>query len=318
MNSSASPLKRVVITGAGGFVGTSLCHYLPQLGNYQLTGSARQDIELLKDTFPTFQWMQWDVTRAPETPFPQNVDTIIHLATANNILCNSNPQAALNLSVSGTENVIELAKANGVKNIIHFSTIQVYGTELSGSITEKKLPKLESRYALYHRYGEQVMEMATNNEDINGTIVRLANSVGQYLSPTVNRWSLVPACFCQEAEETGQITLRSSGKQLRNFIPVKDVAYVVHSLLQTPINQRPPIINLAAEKNHSILELAQWVQRIYKTEFSKDIKLTVESDQPNTANNFEFSRTHLPIADYSLEQALQQEIKSIITSLQTK
>lgn len=312
--------KRVLITGAGGFVGTSLCHYSSCWDDdVEIIATSRRHVFELQEKFPACQVVEWDVMTEPESALLEGVDTIIHLATANNILCGKDPEKALALSVFGTKNVIKQAKVYGVKKFIHVSTIQVYGSELTGVIDEETSVCPENDYALFHRYAEQVVEQAQQKSELTTCIVRLANSVGQYYSNTVDRWSLVPACFCQEAGEHEKITLRSSGKQMRNFVPMADVTEVIRCLISLEKNQWPDKLNLAAAENYRIIDMAYWVKQQYETRFGKPITLT-STALPLDSNDFKLCQQRLSKIGFNskfstVSDGLKQEINKIVDTL---
>ena len=101
--------------------------------------------------------------------------------------------------------------------MVFFSTFQVYGTDLEGEIDENTPARCQNDYGLNHVFGEQYAEMYAREKGITGIVVRTSNVYGRFSTPFVDRWTLVPGCFCKEIKETGKIILKSSGKQTRNI-----------------------------------------------------------------------------------------------------
>ena len=240
---------RVLITGCSGFIGSRLA-LRANLSGFEVFASTRNadNALALELGMPI---LEFDVLRAaPQIP---QVDVIIHCATANDIL-SRDFNAGVNLSVCGTRNVLESAVSKKIKRVIFLSTLQVYGTELEGEISEDSPICCETGYALNHNFGEELCRMYTRTHNLDTTVLRPANVYGIPDVHTARRFTLVPMCFVKEAVEFGTLTLRSSGLQRRNFVSTDEVADVCLSLL----SDFPPgfqVINVASEWVCSIREI---------------------------------------------------------------
>ena len=123
-------LKRILVTGGAGFIGSHLCKRLLEENNYVIcfdnffTGS-HQNICKLEEN-PMFEVIEGDI----ENPFDINVDEIYNLACpASPPHYQFNPVKTVRTSVVGIANMLELAKANNAK-ILQASTSEVYGDPL--------------------------------------------------------------------------------------------------------------------------------------------------------------------------------------------
>ncbi|HEX6189071.1 MAG TPA: SDR family oxidoreductase, partial [Pyrinomonadaceae bacterium] len=214
-------------------------------------------------------------------------DAVVHVATANDIVSRKTNDG-ISLSATGTKNLLEYAVKNQIPNFIFFSTFQVYGTELAGTITESSPTLAVNDYGLNHLFGEMYVEMYARQGRINGVSVRPSNVHGPFLLPSIDRWTLVPGCFCKEVIEKQTITIRSSGKQMRNFIHLENLSAAVHCILN---NFKPgyDIVNAGSSENMSMLGVAKLVKAVYESLGGKTVNLIVEGDQPTTANIFDVS-----------------------------
>jgi nucleoside-diphosphate-sugar epimerase len=213
-----------------------------------------------------------------------NVDTIIHCATANDVL-SRDFEAGVNLSVYGTRNILNFAVARGVKRIIFFSTLQVYGTELIGKISEDTPVCCQSPYALNHFYGEELCRMYARNHGLDVVLMRPSNVYGIPDVSTVRRDSLVPMCFVKEAIQNGSLTLRSSGRQQRNFISTDEVANVCLNLLRD-FPQGCEVINLGSSWLTSIHDIAEITKKIYLERYGEPLQMNILSNEPKEGNSF--------------------------------
>jgi UDP-glucose 4-epimerase len=272
--------SRVLITGCAGFIGSRLAKRINGAG-FEVVASARSPSpELARELgMPV---MALDVLHAPDD-VPQ-VEVIIHCATANDIL-SRDFEAGLALSVCGTRNVLELARRRGVTRVIFLSTLQVYGTELAGEITEATPPCCESAYALNHFFGEELCRMYARNHGLDIAVLRPANVYGVPDVSSVKRTTLVPMCFVEEALNSGAVTLRSSGRQRRNFVSTDAVADVCLRLLED-FPQGLQVVNVASDWLCSVREIAEMTCEVYREKYGKPLPLSILSQEPQQGGHF--------------------------------
>lgn len=274
----------VLVTGASGFIGSSLCNFLSDVGT-EVIASCRNKKKLEQSDIRYARLVELDVLSDLQTDV--RADAIVHVATANDIVSRKTNDG-ISLSATGTKNLLDYAVRNQIPNFIFFSTFQVYGTELEGTITESSPTLALNDYGLNHLFGEMYVEMYARQGRINGVSVRPSNVHGPFLLPSIDRWTLVPGCFCKEAIEKQTITIRSSGKQIRNFIHLENLSAAVHCILN---NFKPgyDIVNAGSTENMSMLDVAKLVKAVYESLGGKTVNLIVEGDQPTTANIFDVS-----------------------------
>ena len=251
-------MKRLWITGAAGFIGSRLALRAAAAG-HRVLASSRQRVPVLERT-PGVETQLIDVLAETTLPGPAEADVLIHCATANDIVSRDRA-AGTRLSVEGTRNVLQAAVRAGIREVQFFSTLQVYGTELEGTITEATPPRCESPYALNHLEGEEVCRHYAHQHGLQVALIRPANVYGVPDSPTVNRSTLVPMCFVRSALADGQIVLRTSGLQRRNFVSTDEIADLcLHLTGNLPAGVN--VINAASHWSASILEIAQLVAEV--------------------------------------------------------
>ena len=214
---------KFIVTGANGFIGSYLSDYLLKNG-HEVIGISRKFFPKIREKLSGAQLLEIDILSGEFEKLEVSADVIIHLAASNDIL-SKNLSKGIELSTVGTVNTLKFAVKNNIANFIFYSTLQVLGTELAGSYNGESRIKPENDYAMNHVFGEQYAEMFSRKFGIKVAVVRPSNIYGRFLTPEIDRWTLVPGCFSKEALESGTITLLSSGKQYRNFISLEELSY---------------------------------------------------------------------------------------------
>jgi UDP-glucose 4-epimerase len=267
-----------------------MCRWLREQGHV-VTASARTITQALEEAVDGCRILPLDVLAIPDD-LDGSWDCIVHTATSNDIL-SRDFEAGIELSTFGTRNVLNLAKRLGVPHVLFFSTLQVYGTELKGEVSETSHLDLVNEYGLNHRFGELVCKLSSRQQGVRTSIMRPANVYGCPVSRTVDRWSLVPMCFVKEALESGTITLRSSGLQRRDFVSLRQVAAACEAvILERPETDR--IYNIATGRTWSMLDAAGWVATAFVEAGLTAPELRVLGDEPQIPNEFRVHSTVTP------------------------
>ncbi|MFD1772614.1 NAD-dependent epimerase/dehydratase family protein [Paenibacillus rhizophilus] len=307
---------RYIVTGAGGFIGSFLCEQLRREG-HEVVRIFRSLPAYAADSAGAYEDIAADVLSDDFPGLRLGGDAVIHLAAANDIV-SKDGREGIKLSLIGTKNVLDFAVNNGIPQMIFFSTIQVLGSELQGLITETSAVRPENDYAANHAVAELYTEMYARKGLLRAVSIRPTNVYGHFASPTINRWSLVPACFCREAFFNKTITIRSSGKQRRNFVSVESVAKATSAVLANfPASY--DALNLGSPFHMTILEAAQCVKQVHDEMYPDPVQLLVQGDEPQQENRFEIClrkledrygfKEHLGAEDF------RKEIRLIFLSL---
>ncbi len=273
---------RILLTGASGFIGSRVALRCAEAGHEVIATSRQPSPELVEALGMPVQPL--DVLDPALADLELEADVLIHCATANDIV-SKDFAAGVNLSVNGTRNVLEFAVKKGIRQVIFFSTLQVYGTELEGEVTEATVPHCESPYGLNHLLGEEVCRLYANRHGLDVVLVRPANVYGVPDASTVNRATLVPMCFVKTALQEGRLVLMSSGKQQRNFVSTDEVAETCLHLIQS-FPQGATVVNAGSQWLASIHEMAVMVADEYRRRFNQELPIEVRSEQPIQGNHF--------------------------------
>jgi len=309
---------KVIVTGANGFIGSYLCWYLTKNG-YEVVAASKNFHPGTKSLLQGIKQISFNLL-APDqySHLTESADCIIHTATANDVI-SKDTAAGIELSAIGTKNILDFAVNNNIPKCIIFSTLQVYGTELTGLIDEQSPLLFRNDYGLNHIYAELIGQLYTRQEKVSCIAVRPSNVFGRIITPSFNRWNLVPGCFCKEASETSTITIRSSGRQMRNFVHLENICRGVDSILNHfPVDFE--VLNLASSLYLTMKDVAESVKKVFETEFQKPVEILIGGEDPVSTNFFNIDLSKLQSLGFKEDHqfTLETEIKEIINFLNKK
>lgn len=274
----------VLVTGASGFIGSALVQHLASSGVPVIATARDRTGTLAKELrLPVHELDVMGDLSAADALFAE-ADTLVHCATPNDIQSKAE-DGGLTLSVTGTYRLIEHAVRHGVRRIVYLSTLQVYGTELEGEVTETTPARCESPYGLNHYLGEEVCRLAVLRHGIDAVALRPSNVFGVPSVSTVARSTLVPMCFVKDALATGAVELRSSGLQRRNFVSTGEVAEIIGELI-AEFPKGYTVVNAVSDWHASIVDIARTLESIWRETQGRELALRILSDKPASSNTF--------------------------------
>ncbi|MEN0002687.1 MAG: UDP-glucuronic acid decarboxylase family protein [Bacteroidota bacterium] len=241
-------MKRVLITGAAGFLGSHLSDRFIKEGykvigmDNLLTGSLNN----IEHLFPLkeFEYYHHDVTKFVHIPGP--LDYILHFASpASPIDYLKMPIQTLKVGALGTHNLLGLAKAKGAR-ILVASTSEVYGDPLIHPQHENYWGNVNpvgprGVYDEAKRFLEAITMAYHTFHQVETRIVRIFNTYGPRMR--VNDGRVLPAFFSQAIRGEG-LTIFGDGSQTRSFCYVDDLVEGIYRLLLSdcaePVNVGNP------------------------------------------------------------------------------
>lgn len=256
-------MKKILVTGGSGFLGSHLCERLLNEGNDVLcvdnffTGSKQNIAHLMGN--PYFEVMRHDVTM----PLYVEVDEIYNLACpASPIHYQFDPVQTTKTSVHGAINMLGLAKRVKAK-IFQASTSEVYGDPEVHPQTEDYWGRVNpigvrSCYDEGKRCAETLFFDYKRQHNLEIKVARIFNTYGPRMHPNDGR---VVSNFIVQALKGEDITIYGSGEQTRSFCYVDDLIDGFVRLMNTAPEITGPI-NLGNPGEFTMLELAENVLRL--------------------------------------------------------
>jgi UDP-glucuronate decarboxylase len=275
-----SSLKRVLVTGGAGFLGSHLCERLLADGADVLcvdnffTGTKDNIAHLLGN--PHFELMRHDIT----FPLFVEVDEIYNLACpASPIHYQHDPVQTTKTSVHGAINMLGLAKRVKAK-IFQASTSEVYGDPVVHPQTENYLGNVNpigprSCYDEGKRCAETLFFDYHRQHKLEIKVARIFNTYGPRMHPNDGR---VVSNFIVQSLKGEPITIYGEGKQTRSFCYVEDMIEGFLRLMGTEAGFTGPV-NLGNSNEFTIRELAEMVIELIGSP-SKLVFHPLPSDDP--------------------------------------
>ncbi len=273
-------MRRILVTGGAGFVGSHLCETLLDKGNEVIcldnyfTGKKKKIIHLLKN--PYFELIRHDVTH----PFFIEVDEIYNLACpASPVHYQYNPIKTIKTSVMGAINMLGLAKRIKAK-ILQASTSEVYGDPEIHPQTEEYWGSvnpigIRSCYDEGKRCAESLFVNYHQQNNVRIKIIRIFNTYGPKMEPDDGR---VVSNFIMQALQGKDITVFGDGQQTRSFQYVSDLVEGMVRMMETGDEFTGPV-NIGNPGEFTMLELASEIIDITGSK-SKIVYMPLPQDDP--------------------------------------
>jgi UDP-glucose 4-epimerase len=238
-------MKKILVTGGLGFVGSHLVEHLLENVNAEITviDSLVSESSTKENMRPGVRYWIDDISNLNSYKYSEEkFDTVFHLAALARIQPSfKDPLSYLSIDMMGTSHVLEFARIRG-SNVVYAGSSSAYGG-----------PMLNP-YAFAKYTGEQVCEMYSKVYGMNTVIARFFNVYGAR-QPVTGPYATVVGIFEDQKKNDRPLTVTGDGEQRRDFTHVSDIAAGLLALSKG--DHAGDIYNLGTGKNLSINELAR-------------------------------------------------------------
>jgi len=260
-------MKRAIVTGAAGFIGSHLVDRLLEDGykvigiDNLLTGNNLnlENAKLNKD----FEFKLHDVSEDLNDNL-SNIDLIFHAASpASPPKYFSFPYQTMEVNTLGTYKMLKLAEKNNSR-FIFFSTSEIYGDPQIHPQIEDYWGNVNpigprSIYDEAKRFGETITSQFVRDKRVNASIIRIFNTYGPRLDPSDGR---VVSTLLRQAIKNEEFTVNGDGTQTRSFCFIDDLVDGIVKMSKS--NEFGPI-NLGNPFEITINELVELISKISNT-----------------------------------------------------
>lgn len=280
-------MKKVIVTGGAGFIGSNLVDELISKGIDVIVIDNESS-----DSNNKFYWNKkcknyvLDICEYENIrPLFNDVDIVFHLAAEARIQPTlENPILAAKTNFLGTCTVLQCAKEAGVKRVIYSSTSSAYGLR-------NEIPNLETMqkdcltpYSVSKVGGEELCKMYTDLFGIETVFFRYFNVYGER-QPVKGQYAPVIGIFLRQKANGEPMTIVGDGEQRRDFTHVKDV--VEANILASDLNNKKivgELFNIGTGKNYSILEIKDLISGdfVYIPERKGESRITLADNNKAT------------------------------------
>ena len=308
-------MKKILVTGGAGFLGSHLCQRLLDEGNHVLcvdnyfTGSIENIQSMMSN--PYFEVIRQDICMSLYV----EVDEIYNLACpASPKYYQLDPIQTMKTSILGTFNMLGLAKRTGAK-ILHTSTSEIYGDPKVHPQTEAYWGNvnpigIRACYDEGKRAAETLCFDYNRKHGVDIKVVRIFNTYGPRTGVDDGR---VVSNFIIQALRGDPITIYGDGSQTRSFCYVDDMINGLVAMMQSSLTGP---VNLGNPGEFTVKELAMMVLRLTQSS-SKIVYKDLPQDDPQQRRpNISLARDKLswePKVD--LETGLKETIEYFRTKV---
>ena len=286
----------ILLTGACGYVGSSLTPYLLSKG-HNINAIDIQWFGNYLDEHPNLKLQKKDIREVEESDFA-DIDAVIHLANiANDPGVELNPTLSWEVNVLATQHLADLANRNGIHQFIYASSGSVYGVKEEEHVTEELSLVPISIYNKTKMVSERVLLSYIDTMKIHN--IRPATVCG--FSPRM-RLDVSVNMLAFQAHKNKKITV-FGGEQVRPNIHIKDMVRVYNHFIEKGQEIESGNYNAGFE-NISILQIAEMITSKLPAEIiiteSNDPRSYRQNSDKLIATNFNRS--------YSVEDAIDELI----------
>jgi len=235
-------LKKVIITGHTGFIGSHLYDLLSE--NYDVIGiSESKSPQILND-----------ITKIRLDDLPKDIHCIIHLAAITDTqLCEKNPELCFKVNVMGTQNMLEISRKLNTK-FIFASTSHVYGNPTKNPVNENSSRNISGIYSGSKIAAEDICESYAKSYEMDVSIVRIFSVFGPHSSPHL----IISQIFSQL--QNSDIINLGNLEAKRDFIFIDDVTKAIKIILEKSNGFN--VYNIGTGVSHSIKSVFELIKNI--------------------------------------------------------
>ncbi len=259
-------MKKILITGGGGYVGSALADYLVEKG-YAVTVydlfiygknvfNKKEKIKIIEGDIRNYKNFEKSV---------KEIDVVIHLACiSNDPSFEMNPNLGKSINYDAFEPLVHLSKKNKVKKFIYASSSSVYGIKENQNVTEDMSLEPLTDYSKFKAECEKILNNF-KSQDFNVVTIRPATVCGYSRR---QRLDVIVNILSNLAYHKREITV-FGGEQLRPNIHIKDMLRAYELLIEADENKINGEVYNAGWENKKVNDIALMVKKI----IGNDVKI---------------------------------------------
>jgi UDP-glucose 4-epimerase len=250
--------RRVLVTGGSGFIGRQV------VAELRREGAEVRVVDLNPHPDPSVDVVRGDIAdrEVLKRAFADGADGVVHLAAVTSVLRSlEHPRLTYDTNVAGTHEVLEAARAAGVRALAFTSTNAVTGPMDAPAIVETALLRPLTPYGATKAAGEMLMSAYTSSYGVRCVPLRLTNVYG----PGMQAKDSIVARLMRAIRLGRTFEIYGDGRQVRDYVHVSDVAAAIKLALTDERWQGPTVIGTG--HSLSVLEVVEEVRRVSGANF---------------------------------------------------
>lgn len=252
-------MKKVLVTGGAGFIGSNLVDALIERGDEviiidNLSTGKKEYIN------PRAKFFELDIRDLEKIkPVFKGVDYVFHLAAFARVQPSiDDPITSNDINLNGTLNVLEAAREAKVKKVIYSASSSAYGEQDEMPLHEDMPAHPISPYGLQKYIGELYCRLFNEVYGLPTVSLRYFNVYGRRQA-TEGAYCLVMGIFVRQRLNNEAMTIVGDGEQKRDYTAVSDVARANILAAESEKTGRGEVINIGRGRNYSVNELAAMI-----------------------------------------------------------
>jgi len=272
-------VKKILVTGGGGFIGSSLILSLQHEYEIISIDHGRNYPSLKKLVNNNVSLIKADICdKSVLEKYCKDSYAIIHLGGAvGERRCLEDIPSSMAYNIESTIYLLDLKSKYRIKNFIFSSSHWVYSAYL-----KRRMPLKEDDQLLtdtLYGYQKRIAEEIIKRNCLNYTIFRLGTVYG-YGSGIGSRWSGVVGQFIEWASQDEPLIIYGKGAQKIDFIHIDDVIDAFRMALLTPDSFQNKTYNLGSGKPTAIIEVAYKIKNLYQQYLGKTLRIEKKEAPP--------------------------------------
>jgi len=258
-------MKKFLVTGGSGFIGSSITRHLVESGHAVrvLDNNSRGQLSRLSDIKEEFEFCEGDIRNEGLVQDSlKNIDAVVHLAYINGTAnFYSHPEEVLDIAIRGMQNIVNGLKHSKVSELYLASSSEVYQKPYLFPTPESVPLVVPDPFNPRYSYGlgkivQEFMALHATPSLNKKVIFRPHNIYG----PDMGTLHVVPELFLKISnDESPTVVLKGDGSQARSMCEIQDFIQGFSLLLSN--EKVPEIINIGTSFETTILELALEIAR---------------------------------------------------------
>lgn len=250
-------MAKYLVTGGAGFIGSHLVASLIGRGDTvriidNLSTGKKENLH------PQAEFIKADIRNLEEIkPAFAGMDGVFHVAALPRVQVSiENPTETNDINITGTLNVLLVARGAKVKRLVYSASSSAYGDPISLPLKEEMKPNPKSPYGLQKYVGEEYCKLASLFWNIETVSLRYFNVFGQRMA-SEGVYVTVIAIFNRQRLNNEPLTITGDGTQTRDFTYIDDVVRANLLAMASQKVGQGEVINIGNGDNHSVNEVAQ-------------------------------------------------------------
>ncbi len=303
-------MKRVIITGGCGFIGSNLIRLFLKDAQYSIICVDRlsysgnlANIEEFRSN-PAFEFIQADIRDIHAMdPLMARADGVINLAAETHVDRSiDDADDFLSTNILGAETLVRLARKYNIKRYLHMSTDEVYGSIRTGKFVENSPLEPNSPYSASKAAADLLIRAYRETYHYPVIITRCTNNYGPYQYPE----KVIPL-FVTNLIAGKKVPVYGDGLNRRDWIHVEDAARALKLVFEKGASGE--IYNIGSDNELSNLELTQ---AILKNMGLAEDRIEFVADRPGHDFRYALDFSKLKALGFSLSYSVHDGLKQTI------